>query len=470
MLFNSPLFLFIFLPLIFAIFLAAPRRWRNIALLVGSCGFYAWGEPRFIFVVLLSAVFDWLLGRQLAVTAGTARGRLLLGLGVLANAAVLVYYKYFNFLLENLNGLLSQFGAAPLGVAGVLLPIGVSFIVFEKITYLVDIYRKTGEPSESLFDYLTYVFLFPKLLAGPIVKYHEIAGQLKRHEVSWDNAYAGVSRFGLGLAKKVFIADTASEVADMIFQLPAAELGFGNAWLGLLCFTLQIYFDFSAYSDMAIGLARIFGFTLRENFNMPYISQNFTEFWTRWHISLSSWIKEYIYIPLGGSRCSERRRYLNLWLSFLLSGIWHGANWTFVLWGVYHGLFIVLDKLFWLKLQQRLPRLLNVAVTFFFVMLGWAIFRSADLGQAGSYLQLLLQPFASSWAVIYLTANQTFFIGLGLLLVFLPLSPLLQPARAWSAGSRWAGALQAVLLLAGVLISIGKIATTTFQPFLYFRF
>ena len=221
---------------------------------------------------------------------------------------------------------------------------------------------------------------------------------------------------------------------------------------------------------MAIGLARIFGFTLRENFNMPYISQNFTEFWTRWHISLSSWIKEYIYIPLGGSRCSERRRYLNLWLSFLLSGIWHGANWTFVLWGVYHGLFIVLDKLFWLKLQQRLPRLLNVAVTFFFVMLGWAIFRSADLGQAGSYLQLLLQPFASSWAVIYLTANQTFFIGLGLLLVFLPLSPLLQPARAWSAGSRWAGALQAVLLLAGVLISIGKIATTTFQPFLYFRF
>ena len=201
MLFNSPLFLFIFLPLIFAIFLAAPRRWRNIALLVGSCGFYAWGEPRFIFVVFLSAVFDWLLGRQLAVTAGTARGRLLLGLGVLANAAVLVYYKYFNFLLENLNGLLSQFGAAPLGFAGVLLPIGVSFIVFEKITYLVDIYRKTGEPSESLFDYLTYVFLFPKLLAGPIVKYHEIAGQLKRHEVSWDNVYAGVSRFGLGQEK-----------------------------------------------------------------------------------------------------------------------------------------------------------------------------------------------------------------------------------------------------------------------------
>ena len=460
MLFNSPLFLFIVLPLVYAAFLLTPRRWRNIALLLGSCGFYAWGEPRFIFVVLLSAGFDWWLGRRIVHVAGERRGQWLLGLGVASNAAILVYYKYFNFLLENLNGLLAQFGLAPWLFAEVLLPIGVSFIVFEKITYLVDIYRKTGEPSESLFDYLTYVFLFPKLLAGPIVKYHEIAGQLQRHELSWDGIYAGFSRFAVGLAKKVFIADTVSEVADAIFRLPLVELGFGNAWLGLLCFTLQIYFDFSAYSDMAIGLARMFGFELRENFNRPYISQNFTEFWTRWHISLSSWIKEYIYIPLGGSRCSERRRYLNLWLSFLLSGIWHGANWTFVLWGVYHGVFIVLDKWFWLKWQQRLPRLVNVAVTFFFVMLGWAIFRSADLAQAGAWLQVLLLPAASSWSLIYLTANQVFFVGLGLLLVFWP----------WPAQRLWQRTLPLAALVAVVVLSLAKVATTTFQPFLYFRF
>jgi len=469
MLFNSPLFLFVFLPALIAVYLISPQKWRNMALLAGSACFYAWGEPRFVFVVVISAVFDWLLGRRLETTAGTSAGKLILTAGVLSNAGILVYYKYANFLTDNLNLLLRQFGEPSVVFAHVMLPIGVSFIVFEKITYLVDIYRKVGRPSRSLFDYMTYVFLFPKLLAGPIVKYHDIEAQLGRRNFSWDDACAGAARFAMGLVKKVYIADTVSEVADMVFKIPPGELGSGTAWVGLLCFTLQIYFDFSSYSDMAIGLARIFGFRLKENFNMPYISQNFSEFWQRWHISLSSWIREYVYLPLGGNRCSTRRRYLNLWLSFLLSGIWHGANWTFVLWGVYHGCFIVLDKVLWLKVQHKLPRLVNVAVTFFFVMLGWAIFRSTSIGQAWNLLRTLLDP-TGPWGILYLTANQKFFIGVGLLLSFFPLSPAFARFRAFHDEWRWRLPGDMSMALLGLLLSIAKTSATTFQPFLYFRF
>lgn len=470
MLFNSPLFLFVFLPILVVVYLLMPQKGRNMALLVGSACFYAWGEPRFVVVVILSALLDWLLGFPLAKRAGTFAGKVLLAVGVASNTGILIYYKYANFFVENLNVLLHGLGVAPLVFAQVLLPIGVSFIVFEKITYLVDIYRRTGHPSRFLVNYLTYVFLFPKLLAGPIVKYHDIEQQLERRSASWDDVFAGTSRFIMGLAKKVFVADTVSEVADMAFHIPPQDLGASMAWLGLVCFTLQIYFDFSAYSDMAIGLARLFGFRLKENFNMPYLSQSFTEFWQRWHISLSSWIREYVYLPLGGNRCSNRRRYFNLWMSFLLSGIWHGANWTFVLWGVYHGFFIVLDKILWAKLRQKLPRLVNVAVTFFFVMLGWAIFRAANIGQAAAFVRTLFDPTGPSWGWPYLTENQVFFLVLGLALVFLPLFPVFERLRLTYAVWRWRLPVNMTLAFAALLLSVAKLSATTFQPFLYFRF
>ena len=368
MLFSSPLFLFLFAPLVFGAYFICPRRFRNAVLLAASLFFYAWGEPTFVAVVIASAAADYLLGRGIdkAVRNNAAwRAKWFVALAVLLNAAFLLYFKYFNFGAATLNTILTVAHLAPLRqIAQIALPIGISFIVFEKITYVVDIYKQTGRPASSFFSYLLYVFFFPKLLAGPIIKYHEIAEQMETRQTRTEDIGAGCARFIIGLGKKVLLADTVGAAADAIFRMPAGHIGAANAWLGLLCFTLQIFFDFSGYSDMAIGMARILGFRLRENFNSPYTARSFTDFWRRWHISLSTWIREYLYIPLGGSRVSPPRTYFNLWFCFFLSGLWHGARLNFVLWGMYHGVFLALDKLFWLRFEKKLPAWLTVPLTF----------------------------------------------------------------------------------------------------------
>ncbi|MEJ1978913.1 MAG: MBOAT family protein [Acetobacteraceae bacterium] len=374
MLFTEPLFLFIFLPAVFGLWLSLPglRLWL---LLAASLVFYAWGEPRFVPVVIASALLDYALAQRIARGARWA-----LPLGVAANLAVLVYYKYMGFLGATLS----------LTVPAVALPIGVSFVVFEKITYLVDVARGLSPAAAGFGRYLAYVMFFPKLLAGPIIKYHEIEAQFRspRHARVFD----GFARFMLGVIKKVLLADVLGTGADAVFAMPPGTVGFVNAWAGVLLFTLQIYLDFSAYSDMAIGLARMFGFDLRENFNRPYISCSITEFWRRWHISLSTWIREYLYIPLGGNRVGAMRRLLNLWICFFASGLWHGAAWTYVLWGAYHGVFLVLEKLFLLRLLDRLPRLAANALTLLVVMVGWTIFRTHSLGQLEAFLAAMVQP------------------------------------------------------------------------------
>lgn len=362
------------------------------------------------------------------------------------------------------------------------LPLGVSFIVFEKITYLVDLYRGTARPAASLLDYLNYVFLFPKLLAGPIVKYHDIAPQLARPSHRYEDVRDGLIRFIQGLAKKTVVADTLAPVADQIFALQRHELDPGRAWLGLLCFTLQIYYDFSGYSDMAIGLARILGFRLLENFDHPYLATSFTDFWRRWHISLSTWIKEYLYIPLGGNRVSTARSYFNLCLCFLLSGLWHGASWNFLLWGGAHGAALVADRAFWLRWQRALPPAVNRALTFALVMLTWVFFRCGTLQAACNFFLALAGAHAPDQNPVVPTRDLWFILVLAGGLVVAPLigkMRLPQPdpkevmqQRPDPVAMHVVTNRVPVLLFAGFLLlaSLVRIAAFGLHPFLYTRF
>jgi alginate O-acetyltransferase complex protein AlgI len=396
--------------------------------------------------------------------------RVFLSLGLSANIGILVFYKYTNAILSTVNHILSGMHLNSILLTSIVLPIGLSFIVFGKITYLADIYRGVASPAQKVTSYLTYVFLFPKLLAGPIVKYHEIEGQISERLYSLDDISLGICRFSWGLAKKVFIADTLGALADLIFGLPANELGLLNSWFGAICFTVQIYFDFSAYSDMAIGLARIMGFRIVENFNMPYISSNFTEFWRRWHISLSTWIRDYLYVPLGGNRCSKPRMYFNLWVCFLLCGLWHGANWTFVLWGAYHGIFLIADKMFALRIQKKLPRIFNVVTTFILVTIGWVIFRSGSFEQMSYYFRAMFNPDVLHGRFIFVANDSRFFLALGLFLIFFPLTNIYSKLKRLYLKTSVNRKLEIVVSFIILLLSIFRISTSTFNPFLYFRF
>jgi alginate O-acetyltransferase complex protein AlgI len=470
MLFYAPIFLFIYLPLALVTVGLVNHRYRSLLLLVWSIAFYLWGEPTFVGVAMLSAIVDYFICQQIFKHRETPPARLYLGLGVGLNLLLLIYYKYVDFGITTINALLQPLGWADLSLLKIALPIGVSFLVFEKITYLVDVYRGQGAPARSLQDYLLYVFLFPKLLAGPIIKYHDIADQIADSQApNAEEFFLGFRRFLLGLVKKVLLADTLSEIADEVFGLPLQQLGFTTAWLGVIGFSLQIYFDFSAYSDMAIGLARMFGFRLLENFNQPYISTSFTDFWRRWHISLSTWIKEYLYISLGGNRHGVLRTYLNLCICFLLSGLWHGASWTFVLWGAYHGLFLVLDKLFWLKLSQQWPNFLRIALTLPAIMVGWLLFRSTSLDQFGAFMQALVMP-GRLGTTIYTTPDIGWALGLGCLISLIPAGPWFRRGLAAWQGLRWSPLLENWLLSGLAVVAIGKAVTVTFNPFLYFRF
>lgn len=469
MLFNSPVFMFLFLPCLLIVYYLAASNKRNLILLGFSLLFYAWAEPVFIGIVLLSALFDWWLGSL--IPQGSARIRKLAVLaGVTGNLGILIYFKYTNFLIDTLNPLLTAARFAPLDPLAIILPVGVSFIVFEKITYVVDIYRGTGQPARSWLDYMLFVLLFPKLLSGPIIKYHDIESQLGKRSVHMEDFLYGSKRFIYGLAKKVFIADTLAEVVEVIFAFPPHELGFATAWLGTLCFAMQIFYDFSGYSDMAIGLARMLGFRIMENFRMPYISQNFTEFWRRWHISLSTWIRDYIYYSLGGGRVSAARNYFNLWLSFLLSGLWHGANWTFVFLGFYHGMFLVLDKLFWLKFQKRVPRLLNIFITFTLVAIGFAIFRTDNIYHSWYYVTTLFQPWDQDYGFLYVTADAWFFLVLACLITFMPLTPLWQRINSLTRDTTAVQTVEWIWLVTLLVMAVARIAVVTFNPFLYFKF
>jgi alginate O-acetyltransferase complex protein AlgI len=470
MLFNSPLFLFGFLPCLYLIYRASPTHWQNRILLVSSLLFYCWAEPIFVFWALGSALLDWTLGEVISRSPKANVRRAALTLGVVANVALLAYFKYANFFWANFAAVLKHFGVQSFSLLHVALPIAISFIVFEKITYLVDLYRKDGRPADDLLTYMLYVFYFPKLLAGPIIRYRDIDQQLRQRQVTWVDFRDGIIRFLFGLAKKVLLADHIGHFASQVFALPAKQLDMPSAWLGVLCFSAQIYFDFSGYSDMAIGLSQIFGFRLKENFRQPYTAINFTDFWRRWHISLSTWIRDYLYVPLGGNRCSLARTYFNLCLCFFLSGLWHGAAWTFIIWGLFHGTMLIADRIFWRQWQSHLPKIVNVAITFFLVMISWVIFRSQSLDQIEFYLGAMFVPQPVEPTLLSISPDVICTLVVAYFIIFLPLLPRFERLLAWYENL----ALRRTFELAGayglLLFALARIATFSYQSFLYFRF
>ena len=467
-------------------FLLRGTRARNGLLLAASLFFYAWGETGYLLVLLLSIAINYLFGHWIDRSRGGARGRRVLGVAVGANLLLLLAaFKYANFTVDNLNLLLIGVEVPPVELAPVHLPIGISFFTFQALTYLVEVYRRDAPAQRNPLRVALYIALFPQLIAGPIVRYREIASQLAQRTSRIDEIAEGARRFVLGLGKKVLVANTLALPADRIFAIPAAELATPVAWLGLTCFTLQIYFDFSGYSDMAIGLGRIFGFRFPENFDHPYTSRSLREFWRRWHISLSTWFRDYLYIPLDGSRRSPARTSLNLALVFLLCGLWHGASWNFVIWGALHGAFLALERGRFGAWLARGPRGLQHLYTLAVVALAWVFFRADTLPEALSYLGSLLGSGAGAAEAVahplalYLDATVAFALAVAVLGSAPWYRGCLRalarrgadPERSGAAWTRAAfGLAQVVCLNALLLLCAMALAAGTHNPFIYFRF
>ena len=487
MVFSSSIFLFYFLPIFLVVYFLVGKKLKNGVALLASLVFYGFGSPRFLLLLLLSILIDYFLVREIPKSTENKRRKLFLTLSIILNIGLLAYFKYANFFIENFNALLGAFGASPIRWTKVILPIGISFFTFQKMSYSVDVYRGTSEPLKSIADYALFIMLFPQLIAGPIVRYNEVASQIvdRSANETIDNKLLGFYRFVIGLSKKMLIANILAEYVDKVFALPATEIGVATAWLGILAYTFQIYFDFSGYSDMAIGIGRMIGFKFPENFNNPYISKSVTEFWKRWHITLGSWMMDYLYIPLGGNRKGVRRTYLNLWIVFFLSGLWHGAAWNFVVWGAYHGLFICLDKLikvkgYGLRVKEgnpstltHNPSTLTIIPTFLIVMVGWVLFRADTLGYAMQYIGTMF-GFHGHAAVAYCNPQFVFTLVVAVFFSFFGLTKAGDKCldfffnRESYSGRQylWVGLVVVVLLV----LSASFILKGSFNPFIYFRF
>ena len=438
MLFSSNTFLFGFLPAVVVLYYLCPRRCRNVLLLVFSLIFYGWGEPKYLLLMLVSILLNYFCGLAAGKRQTQQRSvRGVLIVGVVLNLGMLGFFKYGKFF----------FGSA---FPDIPLPIGISFYIFQAMSYLIDVCRREVEVQKNVLTFGTYVTLFPQLIAGPIVRYRDVAEMLESRRENLSQFSRGVQRFVVGLSKKVLLANTFGSAWNAL----QVTTGTAAAWLGLLCYTLQIYFDFSGYSDMAIGLGQLFGFTFLENFNYPYISASITEFWRRWHISLSTWFKEYVYIPLGGNRKGLARQIFNILVVWLLTGLWHGASWNFVLWGGYYAALLILEKCWLLKAGEKLPLVLRRMMTMVLVMLGWALFYFEDLGALGAFLGRLFTAVPSAGIAFYLPVT-----ALGCLCATPALKRVKLPDTV-----RWG--LCVVLLL----LCVASLARQSYNPFIYFRF
>jgi alginate O-acetyltransferase complex protein AlgI len=482
--FSSVTFLFAFLPTFLLVYHLAPVRFRNAVALIGSLGFYAWGAPRFLPMLVAVSAIDFAFSRLIVrAEPGTSRRSALLALSISLNLALLFYFKYANFFVHEGNRLAAIFGKGPVPWQDIVLPMGISFVAFEEISYLVDVYRGTALPAKRFSDYALFLALFPHSIAGPIFRWKDLEEQLKARIHSLPLAFDGALRFSFGLTKKVLIANNVAGVADSVFGLDSQRLPTSYAWVGLLAYSLQIYFDFSGYSDMAIGLGKMMGFSFKENFEAPYTSASITEFWRRWHISLSTWLRDYLYIPLGGSRVGQAKRYRNLIVVFLVCGVWHGANWTFLAWGAYHGTWLIIERTRVFRfLTARLPRVVLMAFTFVLVMFGWVLFRSEHLSKSAAYFERLLRwhPITGpevlySWGE--LLPNRTLFYGaLGVAGTLLVAWPRAERFVAWLVGKRVSeqsaggDALRFAFALSTFLLAAISLVNSKFNPFIYFRF
>ena len=481
MVFSSNVFLLYFLPLFLLFYFICPKKFRNYVILVFSIVFYAYGGPEFILILLGSTTATYYIVKAMVKRKTESKqkaSKWLCAAAITLNLGLLVWFKYANFLVDNINAIISLFHGNGIQLAKIVLPIGISFFTFQSITYVLDTYRGQVKPMDKLTDYIVYIMMFPQLIAGPIVKYGDVEQQLRHRESPPEECLHGFYRFVIGLAKKVLIADVIARQADVYFAADLSTMDMGTAWIGILAYTMQLYFDFSGYSDMAIGLGRIMGFKFPENFNNPYVSGSITEFWRRWHMTLGTFIKGYLYIPLGGNRRGKSRMFFNLWVCFLLSGLWHGAAWNFVLWGAFHGFFIVLEKMINGKRRTENGKFsvfsspFSVLTTFILVMIGWVLFRADNIGHAFDYYRAM---FSFNFQGFSWDAGSQFYTTLIIALVFsfltiFPFGRKIEQAvfyKNYGTVGHIAAWLVSIFLL---IFSIAALNATGFSPFIYFRF
>ena len=467
MLFSSITFIYFFLPLVLGVYYLLPKSCRNGWLLIASFLFYAWGEPYYLCIMVLTIVINYVAA--IVVSVAPQKFKLLaVFLSIVVNLSILGYFKYFNFFVENINLLFH----GNIDFIKVVMPIGISFYTFQALSYVIDVYKGEVKAQKNIATVALYIALFPQLIAGPIVKYHDIENQLISHDVTPDMFYQGLCRFIVGLGKKVLIANNMGLVADKVFNLSANDVSTPMAWLGALCYSMQIFYDFSGYSDMAIGLGQMFGFKFLENFNYPYISDSITEFWRRWHISLSSWLKNYVYIPLGGNRHGLTKTCINLMIVFAITGFWHGAQWTFILWGMWHGVFIVIEKL------THFPKLKgNIFVmtgkhllTLFIVLIGWVLFRAEQFDVAYDYLKNMFGLIEHSDSMY---GNQYFYDNIQLIALFFAIvftMPWLRTLCNKLQGNIAFTTVYNLALIGIFLLCSIFLTASTYNPFIYFRF
>ena len=466
MVFSSIVFLYIFLPIMLLLYFIVPSKFKNAIMILASLVFFAWGEIRYIFIMLVLAVMDFVCGKQITKYQNNKKKKILfLMINVVVNLGILFFFKYADFIITNINNLTGL--SIPL--LNIPLPIGVSFNTFQSLSYIIDVYRGTVKCEKSFYNYLTYTTLFPQIIAGPIVRYETVDEELETKNISMDNFSAGMKRFIIGLGKKVLIANSVGALWNTIEVGNYSELSMLFAWIGIIAFALQIYFDFSGYSDMAIGLAQIFGMKFDENFNYPYISKSITEFWRRWHITLSSWFRDYVYIPLGGNRRGFAIQIRNILIVWFLTGAWHGASWNFILWGVYFGVILILEKLFLLKVLDKLPNIIRHIYAIVIILVSWAIFAFEDLAKVGEYIKAMFIN-SNLWdnEALYYLQNYWVLILIGAI-CSIPLWKKLKE-KIDSKNSKGLELITTLGYVAILILSTASLVTNSFNPFLYFRF
>ncbi len=472
MVFSSITFLVYFIPIFLLLYFIVDKKFKNILLLVGSIIFYSWGAPKFIFVILLTTFLDFHLVRWMDSLQKPTHRKLLLTLSVSINLGLLFYFKYCNFFIGNANKVLQVAGIGNVPLLDVVMPIGISFYTFETITYVVDVYRRVHKPLKNFWDYQLYIILFPKLIAGPIIRYHELADQITERPDKVDDKLQGFYRFVIGLAKKVIIANFLGEQAQHLFEWDYDKLDAVGAWMGALCFAFQIYFDFSGYSDMAIGIGRMLGFRFPENFHNPYTATSITDFWRRWHITLGNWMKNYLYIPLGGNKARlPVFVYINLCIVFLISGFWHGAMWSFIIWGAYHGIFLVLERIFLLKVYSKIGRIPSMIITFTIVVIGWTMFKIESVSLGWKYLKAMFS-FKITGQFHWDTEFYFYFFVAVFFSFFttFKLGQKIQDSIYVNAYSNTKHVIVTCLSIILMTICISFVAANGFNPFIYFRF
>lgn len=461
MVFSSLLFLFIFLPIFLICYFVMPKPWRNLILFLGSLMFYAWGEPIYVSIMLFSTVLDYICGRIIdRFRDHKVIPKLGLGLSLLGNLGLLSYFKYADFFITNIN---HSFGTN-IALLKLALPIGISFYTFQTMSYTIDLYRGKIGVQKNIISFGAYVTMFPQLIAGPIVTYATVEKELNHRRITMDGFGEGCIRFIKGLGKKVLLANNIGMLWDQISNTSLGELSIISTWLGALAFGLQLYFDFSGYSDMAIGLGKMLGFNFPENFNYPYISRSVTEFWRRWHITLGSWFREYVYIPLGGNRVSTARFYSNIFVVWFLTGFWHGAGWNFIVWGLLFGIVMVLERGFLLKWLDKIPRFISHFYLLFIVLVSWVLFAQNSLGEALSYIKVMFclsdNPLINT-PTLYNLSNFYILLIIGILFA----TPLMKYIK--SKLPEW---LMYLFYIGTLILSTAYLVDATFNPFLYFRF